>query len=106
METLPGSSERGGGGEPVYYVVRKIAPVTGQDLRSAKPGLDENNAPAVIFDLKAQGATKFGKLSGDNIGRYLAIVLDNRVVVGPPPPGGIPHHRRSPGGGGPRQRAR
>ena len=98
MEILPGSSERGGGGEPVYYIVRKIAPVTGQDLRSAKPGLDENNAPAVLFELKSQGATKFGKLSGDNIGRYLAIVLDNRVVSAPRLEGRITDHGRISGG--------
>jgi preprotein translocase subunit SecD len=98
MEILPGSAERGGGGEPVYYVVRKISPVTGQDLRSAKPGLDENNAPAVLFELKSQGATKFGKLSGDNIGRYLAIVLDNRVVSAPRLEGRITDHGRISGG--------
>ncbi len=98
MEILPGSSERGGGGNKVYYIVRKIAPVTGQDLRSAKPGLDENNAPAVLFELKAQGATKFGKLSGDNIGRYLAIVLDNQVVSAPRLEGRITDHGRISGG--------
>ncbi len=98
MEMLPGSADRSGGGEPVYYIVRKIAPVTGQDLRSAKPGLDENNAPAVMFDLKSQGATKFGKLSGDNIGRYLAIVLDNRVVSAPRLEGRITDHGRISGG--------
>jgi preprotein translocase subunit SecD len=98
MEILPGSADRSGAGEPVYYIVRKIAPVTGQDLRSAKPGLDENNAPAVMFDLKSQGATKFGKLSGDNIGRYLAIVLDNRVVSAPRLEGRITDHGRISGG--------
>jgi preprotein translocase subunit SecD len=98
MEIIPGSSERGGGGEPVYYVVRKIAPVTGQDLRSAKPGLDENNAPAVLFELKGQGATKFGKLSGENLGRFLAIVLDNRVVSAPRLEGRITDHGRISGG--------
>jgi preprotein translocase subunit SecD len=97
MVILPGSAERGGG-EAVYYVVRKISPVTGQDLRSAKPGLDENNAPAVLFELKSQGATKFGKLSGDNIGRYLAIVLDNRVVSAPRLEGRITDHGRISGG--------
>ena len=80
MEILPGSSERGGGGEPVYYIVRKIAPVTGQDLRSAKPGLDENNAPAVLFELKSQGATKFGKLSGVNA--IIALVTNLVILIG------------------------
>ena len=67
----------------VYYLVRKIAAVTGQDLRGAKPTLDENNRPAVSFALKNDGARKFGKVTGENIGRYLAIVLDNRVVSAP-----------------------
>jgi preprotein translocase subunit SecD len=57
--------------------------VTGQDLRSARPGLDENNQPAVHFSLKPDGAAKFGKTTGENIGRSLAIILDNRVQSAP-----------------------
>jgi preprotein translocase subunit SecD len=99
MEILPGPAERGTGDTgTVYYVVRKIAPVTGQDLRVAKPGLDENNQPAVHFELKSAGATKFGKLSGENIGRYLAIVLDNRVVSAPKLEGRITDQGRISGG--------
>ena len=99
MEILPGPAERGSGDTgTVFYVVRKIAPVTGQDLRVAKPGLDENNQPAVHFELKAAGATKFGKLSGENIGRYLAIVLDNRVVSAPKLEGRITDQGRISGG--------
>jgi preprotein translocase subunit SecD len=98
MEIIPGSSERGGGGQAVFYVVRKLAPVTGQDLRVARPGLDENNQPAVHFELKPQGAQKFGKLSGDNLGRYLAIVLDNRVVSAPRLEGRITDQGRISGG--------
>ena len=78
MEMLPGPVAENG----TFYVVKKIAPVTGQDLRVAKPGLDENNQPAVMFELKSAGATKFGKLSGENLGRYLAIILDNRRRLG------------------------
>jgi preprotein translocase subunit SecD len=57
--------------------------VSGRDLRTAKPSLDENNRPAVSFSLKPDGATKFGNFTGSNIGRYLAIVLDKRVVSAP-----------------------
>ncbi|NUR54340.1 MAG: protein translocase subunit SecD [Acidobacteria bacterium] len=99
MEILQGASERGGGdSSPLYYVVRKIAPVTGQDLRVARPGLDENNQPAVHFELKSSGAQKFGKLSGENIGRYLAIVLDNRIVSAPRLEGRITDQGRISGG--------
>jgi preprotein translocase subunit SecD len=82
----------------VFYVVRKVAPVTGQDLRSARPGLDENNQPAVLFELKNDGARRFGKLSGENIGRRLAIVLDNRVISAPVLEGRITDNGRISGG--------
>src|SRR5918993_1139009 len=37
MEMLPGTGAEGAGS---FYVVKKLAPVTGQDLRVARPGLD------------------------------------------------------------------
>jgi preprotein translocase subunit SecD len=82
MEVVSGAASAGDSGT-VYYLVRKVAAVTGQDLRGAKPTIDENNRPAVGFSLKSDGARKFGKVTGENIGRYLAIVLDNRVVSAP-----------------------
>jgi len=84
MEIVPGAS--GTPGEPagtVYYLVRKVAAVTGRDLRNARPTLDENNQPAVGFSLTAEGGRKFGKVTGDNIGRQLAIILDGRVQSAP-----------------------
>src|SRR5258708_7832225 len=85
MEIVPGAG--GSPGEPsgntVYYLVRKAAAVTGRDLRSARPSLDENNRPAVSFTLNSEGAARFGKVTGENIGRDLAIVLDGRVQSAP-----------------------
>jgi len=52
----------------------------------------------VHFELKSAGAQKFGKLSGDNIGRYLAIVLDNRVISAPRLEGRITDQGRISGG--------
>jgi preprotein translocase subunit SecD len=74
-----------GGGTPatVYYVVRRVAPVTGRDLRNARPSLDENSLPAVGFSLNQDGARRFGQLTEQNIGRQLAIILDNRVFSAP-----------------------
>jgi preprotein translocase subunit SecD len=80
MEIVPGPA---GGDEAGFYVVRKTAAVTGQDLRSAQPTLDENSRPAVGFSLTREGSSKFGKVTGDNIGRFLAIILDNRVQSAP-----------------------
>jgi preprotein translocase subunit SecD len=98
LEIIPGTAGAGAEAASTWYVVRKIAPVTGQDLRVAKPGLDENNLPAVHFELKSAGAQKFGKLSGDNLGRYLAIILDNKVVSAPKLEGRITDQGRISGG--------
>ena len=69
--------------ETVYYLVRRVAAVSGRDLRNARPSLDENNRPAVSFTLNRDGARKFGDVTGQNIGRNLAIILDNRVETAP-----------------------
>jgi preprotein translocase subunit SecD len=98
LEIIPGTAGSGADAATTFYVVRKVAPVTGQDLRLAKPGLDENNQPAVHFELKGTGATKFGKLSGENLGRYLAIILDNKVVSAPKLEGRITDQGRISGG--------
>ena len=79
MEIVNGPSTEGGGTS--YYLVRKVAAVTGQDLRNARPSLDENNRPAVAFSLTNEGARKFGKVTGENVGRYLAIILDKSSAV-------------------------
>ena len=57
----------------------KFAAVTGRDLRSARPSLDENGQPAVSFTLTTEGGRKFGEVTAANIGRQLAIVVDGKV---------------------------
>jgi preprotein translocase subunit SecD len=80
MEVVTGASDSTtGDGSTSYYLVRKVAAVTGSDLRTASVGLDENSRPAVMFSLKPDGARKFGQVTGSNVGRYLAVVLDDRV---------------------------
>jgi preprotein translocase subunit SecD len=85
LEILPGVIE-GAPGQAAgtgYYVIRRVAAVTGRDLRNARPTLDENNRPAVSFSLNNDGARKFGLFTQANIGRQLAIVLDGRVQSAP-----------------------
>ncbi|MGE3274674.1 MAG: protein translocase subunit SecD [Vicinamibacterales bacterium] len=86
LEILPGQSEAVSPGDrpaTVYYVVRRVAAVSGRDLRNARPTLDENNRPAVGFSLNNEGATKFGNFTAANVNRQLAIVLDGRVYSAP-----------------------
>jgi preprotein translocase subunit SecD len=85
LQILPGNSEGARTAAPgtVYYVVRRVAAVTGRDLRNARPSLDDNNRPAVGFSLNSEGATRFGNFTAANINRRLGIVLDNRVYSAP-----------------------
>jgi len=83
MEIVPGSSGSAGDSGTSFYMVRAAAAVTGRDLRTARPSLDENNQPAVSFSLNSDGGRRFGKVTGENIGRQLAIVLDGRVQSAP-----------------------
>lgn len=86
MEIVSGASdvaESGGTPGTVFYIVRRAPVVTGRDLRNSRPTLDENNQPAVGFSLNQEGARKFGDATAANIGRQLAIILDNRVFSAP-----------------------
>ena len=87
LAIVPGTSDPANAGaapgSTIYYVLRRIAPITGRDLRSARQSLDQNNQPAVSFTLSNDGARRFGTLTEQNIGRSLAIVLDNKVFSAP-----------------------
>ena len=83
MEIVPGQRAPGDTANTVYYLVRKVAAVSGKRLRNARPTMDENNQPAVSFTLNTDGGRRFGKVTGENIGRQLAIVLDGRVQSAP-----------------------
>jgi preprotein translocase subunit SecD len=79
MEVVSGTSSTG----TTYYLVKRAAVVSGTDLRSARPTIDENNQPAVGFTLKSDAGQRFAQVTANNIGRDLAIVLDNRVESAP-----------------------
>jgi preprotein translocase subunit SecD len=83
MEIVPGSSGTPGDAGSMFYLVKKAAAVTGNDLRNARPSLDENNQPAVAFTLSNEGGRKFGNVTAENVGRQLAIILDGRVQSAP-----------------------
>jgi preprotein translocase subunit SecD len=81
MEVVQGPGDEPG--KPVFYLVRREAVITGRDLKHARAGVDQNNAPDVQFTLNPAGADKFKRETGRSIGRRLAIILDGRVESAP-----------------------
>ncbi len=70
-------------GQPVFYLVRKEAVITGRDLKNARVGVDENNAPQINFTLNPVGTDRIKRESGRNIGKNMAIILDGNVYSAP-----------------------
>jgi len=75
-EILRGDPERTQGG---YYLVSKVAPVTGKDLINARRSTDEWNNPAVLFTLNAEAGRRFYQFTSDNLNKNLSIILDRKV---------------------------
>jgi len=65
--------------EDAYWLISKTAAVSGNELRSADAGTDENGRPDVNFSLNNEGAKRFAAFTGSHVGDKLAVVLDNRV---------------------------
>ncbi|HEX4955855.1 MAG TPA: protein translocase subunit SecD [Thermoanaerobaculia bacterium] len=66
-----------------FWAVERTRLITGRDLRTAVGTQDDFGQPIVSFSLTPEGARQFGKATGENIGRLLAIVLDGKVQSAP-----------------------
>ena len=66
------------------YNVQKQLVLSGEHLTDAQPGFDNlNNSSVVNFKLDSFGAKKFAYATKNNIGKRLAIIIDNKVVSAP-----------------------
>jgi len=70
--TVPASPEQ------VYDTV-----MTGKELDTINVALDQYGKPEIQFSLKAAGADTFAAFTSQNVGRFLCIVLDKRVISCP-----------------------
>jgi preprotein translocase subunit SecD len=78
MEILKGDPRRNLGNN--FYLVSRVAAVSGKDLRDARRSYDEWNNPAVSFRLSPEAGRRFYKFTSDNIGKPLCVVLDKKVI--------------------------
>jgi preprotein translocase subunit SecD len=80
QEVIKGDAKRRAEG---FYLVSKVAVITGKDLRMVRRSVDEWNGPAVAFQLKPDGAARFEQVTGANIGQRLGIILDKKIQSAP-----------------------
>ena len=64
-------------------VVRKEAALSGEYIADAGASYDQFNQAYVRLNFNAAGARKFARLTGENVGKRLAIVLDGEVYSAP-----------------------
>lgn len=67
------------------YYLYQTAEVTGEDISDAFVGFDPQNQqkPMVMLQFNPEGADAFERLTGRNVKRRMAIVLDDRVESAP-----------------------
>lgn len=68
--------------ESGYYILPKTSVIDGNDMRDARGVPNQQGGPGwqVSFSNKPIGAEKFGNWTGANVGNYLAIVLDSKII--------------------------
>ncbi|SNS08338.1 SecD/SecF fusion protein [Belliella buryatensis] len=62
----------------------------GDVVTDARQTLDQTSRPAVSMQMNADGARKWRKVTGENIGKRIAVVLDDYVYTAPTVQGEIP----------------
>ncbi len=71
------------GSSSVRIALEKDAVLTGEDVADARPGFDQSNQAYVLLNFNSRGATAFDRLTGENVGKRMAIVLDKKVYSAP-----------------------
>ena len=79
------TSEFRAGQEPLvtYYVVEKRPAMTGKDVVSAYPNKDQFGQRMIALSFNARGAAQFAEVTRANVGRQMAIVLDDHLYCAP-----------------------
>jgi len=73
-------------GESIYqfYILKKDPELTGGVIINARSNIDPtNNTPVVYMEMNDEGAADWARITGANINKQIAIVLDNVVYSAP-----------------------
>ena len=78
-ELLPDGTEAGR-----FLLLHKEAAVSSDDIREASASIEPAQyEPSVNFEFTVPGAVAFARLTRDNIGKRVAIVLDGKILSAP-----------------------
>ncbi len=82
---------------PLYFVKlpNGQAPLEGDVIVDATNDYDERGRPEVSMRMNGEGARKWRTLTANNVGRQIAIILDNQVYTAPNVNGEIPNGNSS-----------
>jgi len=63
-------------------LLKREVMLTGDRVINANSGFDESGTPAAIITLDSRGASRFSKVTAENIKKLMAVVfIDNKVVI-------------------------
>ena len=65
------------------YLIKKRSLLTGDRLSDARMSFDEFNKPYVSVTFDSNGARQFESITGDNVKKRLAIILDRNIYSAP-----------------------
>ena len=78
----------------MMYMVNKTPELTGGVVTDAQANIDPNTStPIVNMEMNSEGATDWARITGANIGKRIAIMLDGVVFTAPNVKGKIPGGR-------------
>lgn len=82
-ERIPVAESERRGGYPESLVVSQQKILTGENLRDAGLGYDQDNQPVVSFSFDNRGGKKFADVTRKNVNRQFAIILDDEIISAP-----------------------
>jgi preprotein translocase subunit SecD len=78
----------------MMYLVNKTPELTGGVVTDAQANIDPNtSSPVVNMEMNSEGATDWARITGANVGKRIAIMLDGVVFTAPNVKGKIPGGR-------------
>lgn len=69
----------------LYGPFQKVTDLTGSDLKIAKPAFDSRSGqPIIELTFGEKGTKKWADITKRNVGKRIAILLDNQLIMNPP----------------------